>query len=330
MRVLPGLLLSSVCAGAAADELRPAYLEAREASPGEYDVLWKTPMQGASRLALTPQFSGLTQRLTPVTTRKTATSAAVQTWRLEATEPLRGQTLRIDGLAETRTDALVRFEFADGSVWMERLTPRRPDAPIPLAQTTWSVAAGYVALGIEHILLGTDHLLFVLTLLLVCSGVWRLVETITAFTVAHSVTLALATLGFIHVPAAPVEALIALSIAFVAMEVIHVRQGRPSVTARAPWLVASSFGLLHGLGFAGALSEVGLPERHVPVALLNFNVGVEIGQLLFVAAVLAGYGAVRRLRWPTWAPLVPPYAIGSVAMFWVLQRIAAFDGSVIP
>jgi hypothetical protein len=152
------------------------------------------------------------------------------------------------------------------------------------------------------------------------------VKTVTAFTVAHSITLALATLGLVHVPAAPVEALIALSIAFVAAEIVHSRRGQGSLTARAPWIVAFSFGLLHGLGFAGALSEVGLPEGHIPVALLFFNLGVEAGQLMFIGAALCGLAAVRRLRvsLPAWANVAPPYAIGSVAAFWVIQRIATF------
>jgi hypothetical protein len=153
-----------------------------------------------------------------------------------------------------------------------------------------------------------------------------LVKTVTAFTVAHSITLALATLGFVHVPSAPVEAVIALSIVFVAAEVIHTREGREGITARQPWVVAFAFGLLHGFGFAGALSEVGLPQGHIPQALLFFNLGVELGQLLFIAAVLTLRTLVQRVRipLPRWVELVPPYAIGSVAMFWVIQRIAAF------
>ena len=158
------------------------------------------------------------------------------------------------------------------------------------------------------------------------TGTWRLVKTVTAFTVAHSITLGLATLGFVHVPSKPVEAVIALSIVFVAAEIVQARRGRAGLAAQMPWIVAFTFGLLHGFGFAGALSEVGLPEGHIPVALLFFNLGVEAGQLLFVAAVLALVACARRIRvaWPRWAELVPPYAIGSVAMFWVIQRVAAF------
>jgi len=224
------------------------------------------------------------------------------------------------------TDALVRIEFADGATWTQRLTPRAPSAIVPLRQTGVSVAWQYLQLGVEHILLGIDHLLFVLALLLVTAGTAPLVKTITAFTVAHSLTLGLAALGVVHVPSAPVEAVIALSIVFVAAEIVRARRGSPGLASRAPWFIAFAFGLLHGFGFAGALSEIGLPVAHVPTALLFFNCGVEIGQLLFVGCVL-GLGRLLRglrLQVPRVAALSPAHAIGGVAMFWVMQRVAAF------
>jgi hydrogenase/urease accessory protein HupE len=363
-----------------AHEVRPAYLELRESQSGEFDVLWKTPMRGDRRLALKPEFSGRTEKLTPVTTRESG-GAAVQTWSLRAVEPLRGKSVRIAGLEGTMTDALVRVEYIDGSMWVKRLTPAGPAAEIPEEQGGWGVAGEYLTLGIEHILLGIDHLLFVLALLLVSPGMWQLVKTVTAFTLAHSVTLGLATFGFVHVPQAPVEAVIALSIVFVASEIVRMHGIMPhrspisqsgdfvtakqtqiplnphlakkevesrserTLTARAPWIVAFTFGLLHGFGFAGALSEVGLPQGHIPVALLFFNLGVEAGQLLFIASVLAllwlvrdalskmrdsGYEigekslASRIANLDSRIALVPAYAIGSVAMFWVLQRLSAF------
>jgi hypothetical protein len=325
MRYLLLVLLWLAAAPALAHEVRPAYLELHEDKAGEFRVLWKTPMRGDLRLALSPVFSGKTQALTPVTARQ-AEGAAVQTWRFKAIEPLRGQTLRIDGLEATMTDALVRAEFADGTNWTKRVSPQEPAVTIPLRQSGGAVAVEYAKLGVEHILLGIDHLLFVLALLLITGSGWKLVKTVTAFTVAHSITLALAALGFVHVAQAPVEAVIALSIVFVATEILHAQQGREGITARMPWLVAFTFGLLHGFGFAGALSEIGLPQGQIPLALLFFNVGVELGQLVFVVAALSLIVLIRRMRFdfPGWAARVPPYAIGSLAMFWVIQRIGAF------
>ena len=281
-------------------------------------------MLGTARLPAEPEFSGDTKAVTPVTTR-TPPGAAIQQWTLRA-PTLRGQTLRIRGLEGSMTDVLVRIEFADGTTWVQRLAGDEPSASIPMRQSGWSVAGVYLVLGVEHILLGIDHLLFVLALLIITDGTMRLIKTVTAFTVAHSITLTAATLGFFHVPQPPVEATIALSIVFVAAEIVHQRSGREGITARAPWVVAFTFGLLHGFGFAGALSEIGLPQGDIPLALLFFNVGVEVGQLLFIAAVLAFIVLMRRIRvpFPRWAELAPPYAIGTVAMFWVIQRIAAF------
>lgn len=323
-RILVAFLLF-FAAPALAHEARPAYLELHEDAGNEFRVLWKTPMRGDMRLSLSPAFSGQTEILTPIAIRRTG-SAAVQTWRIKAIEPLRGQSLRIVGLDATMTDALVRMEFADGTSWTKRLTPGHPVAMIPVRESGWSVAGTYFKLGVEHILLGIDHLLFVLALLLVTHGRWKLVKTVTAFTVAHSITLALAALGFVTMPQAPVEAIIALSIVFVAAEVLRSRHGATGITARAPWVVAFAFGLLHGFGFAGALNEIGLPEGHIPQALLFFNLGVEAGQLLFIAAVVGGIALAGRARMGVsrWARLVPPYAIGTLAMFWVIQRVATF------
>jgi hydrogenase/urease accessory protein HupE len=318
-----GLVWQSPCS---AHEVRPSYLEVREQRPGEFEVLFKTPMRGQLRLALEAGFSGVVETITPMTTRATA-DAAVQTWRFRALDPLRGQTVRIDGLQNTMTDALVRIVFADDTTWLRRLTPQEPAATIPMQQNGWSVAGLYLKLGVEHILFGIDHLLFVLALLLITRGTWLLVKTVTAFTVAHSITLVLATLGYVNVPSAPVEAAIALSIVFVAGEIVHLQEGREGLAARAPWLIAFAFGLLHGFGFAGALREVGLPEGHVPVALLFFNIGVETGQLLFIATAV--YFSAWFLRFhksrARWASVSASYAIGSLAMFWAIERVAAFD-----
>jgi len=316
------VLLASV--SVFAHELRPAYLELHEERTGEFSVLWKTPMLGDARLALEPEFSGDAKAATAVVTRRPP-GAAVQTWILRA-PALRGETLRIRGLEGTMTDALVRMEFADGTTWTQRLTPQQPAAAIPQTSSSLHTAGVYLRLGIEHILTGIDHLLFVLALILITRGGWRLVKTVSAFTLSHSITLTAATLGFVHVPQRPVEAVIALSIVFVAAEIVQEYRGRVGIAARAPWVVAFTFGLLHGLGFAGGLSDAGLPQGHVPLALLFFSGGVETGHLLFVATVLGVIEVSRRIRipLPQWVELVPAYAIGSVAMFWVLQRIAAF------
>lgn len=319
------VLLAVLVTPALAHEVRPAYLELRESTSGELDVLWKTPMIGEMRLALAPVLSGASEEITPVATRLTG-NAAVQTWRLRLPQPLYGRSLHVDGLTATMTDVLVRIEFADGVSWVTRLTPQAPRVAIPGRPGRGSVALTYFGLGVEHILLGIDHLLFVLALMLITRGVKRLALTITAFTVAHSITLALATLGFVQVPQPPVEAVIALSIVFVAAEILRARQGEEGLTARAPWIVAFTFGLLHGFGFAGALAQIGLPATQIPLALLFFNVGVEAGQLLFVAAILAIIAMARRTRveLPRRAALAPPYAIGCIAMFWVVQRVATF------
>jgi hydrogenase/urease accessory protein HupE len=239
---------------------------------------------------------------------------------------LAGTEVAIDGSTATLTDVLLRVEHTDGTILTRRLSPEAPGCVIDGRPGSGQVAWTYFVLGVEHILLGIDHLLFVLALLLVVQGWRKLVATVTAFTVAHSITLALATLGFVHVPGPPVEAVIALSILFVAAEVIHGRQGHPGLTARWPWVVAFTFGLLHGFGFAGALSDVGLPQKAIPIALLFFNLGVEAGQLLFVAIVLGVTAVARRIpiSLPHWAPILPPYAIGGIAAFWLIERVAGF------
>ncbi len=214
----------------------------------------------------------------------------------------------------------------DGSKSSSIIKPDEPWVSIEGQRPAWQVAWDYTLLGIEHILSGIDHLLFVLALLLIVSGVRRLVFTVTSFTLAHSITLAAATLGWVWVPGPPVEAVIALSILFLASELVKINRGAQSLTARYPWLVAFAFGLLHGFGFAGALSQVGLPQNEIPLALLMFNVGVELGQLMFVMLMLAIIVALSRLRvqWPAWSRQLPAYGIGSMAAFWFIQRVSGF------
>ena len=250
----------------------------------------------------------------------------MQRLRIRRDGGLTGTPITIDGLAGTFTDVLLRLERLDGTEITRRLTPDDPTYVVESNPGLGQVAWTYFVLGVEHILLGIDHLLFVLALLLIVADWKKLVGTITAFTVAHSITLALATLGFVHVPGPPVEAIIALSIVFVASEIIRSQQGEPGLTARWPWIVAFTFGLLHGFGFAGALSEVGLPQQSIPMALLTFNLGVEAGQLMFVAAAVLLYAISRRvsLKPPEWVYRVPAYAIGGIAAFWFVQRTIGF------
>lgn len=309
-----------------AHESRPAYLEIKEVAPGRYSVLWRTPLLSGMRLPVALKFpEGVTNRSDPVVQQLSDSLIERRVIETSGTG-LEGQRIEFVGLQATITDVLVRAERLDGGQTTALVRPSQPWFKLAERQNSWAVAGAYAKLGIEHILLGIDHLLFVLALLIICKSTVQLVKTVTAFTVAHSITLGLATLGFVHVPSAPVEAVIALSIVFVAGEIVHARRGVKGITARSPWIVAFTFGLLHGFGFAGALSEVGLPQGNIPIALLMFNVGVEAGQLLFIAVVLALLALIRRLPVPLphWTELLPPYAIGSVAMFWVIQRIAAF------
>ena len=293
-------------------------------------MLWKLPaLDEATTLKLRPEFPAGTQMLSPIQS-SFAAGTAVQRWRIRVEGGMAGQAVQFPALPANRIDVLVRLARSDGTEQLGRVLPMDPRVVFTASPGGLEVARTYTVLGIEHILVGVDHLLFVLALVLLVDGTRRLIATVTAFTLAHSITLAAASLGFVQVPGPPVEALIALSIVFIAAEIVHARQGRPGLTQRWPWLVAFAFGLLHGLGFAGALAEVGLPPLSIPTALLFFNVGVEIGQLLFIAAVLAliggGRWALRRLAWaqPAWLGKVVPYAIGSVASFWMIQRVSAF------
>jgi hypothetical protein len=309
-----------------AHEIRPALLDISEREPGWFDVVWKVPMRGGRVLALSPVLPpGLIQIGPPA--RYTVPGASIErsTFKLEG-DSLVGETISIDGLSALQIDVLLEIKLADGSVHSAILRPRSPSFVIPAQEGSWDVAWSYWSMGTYHILGGIDHLLFVLALMLIVPGYWLLFKTITAFTVAHSISLGLAALGFVHIPPGPTEAVIALSILFLAVEVVRSRQGKFSLTERAPWIVAFIFGLFHGLGFAGALSEVGLPEHAIPLALFMFNVGVETGQILFLGAVLALMAALRWLpvTWPAGSWRLAPYAIGGAAAFWVIQRMTSF------
>jgi hydrogenase/urease accessory protein HupE len=310
--------------------MRPALLDVTEAPGGTLQVTWKVPTRGDGVLALEPILPAAWVPLGPPSERRVP-GAWIQhsTFRSES-DSLVGESVTIEGLSVLQTDVLLRVTFADGTAHSAILRPGSPSFQIPGVASSWEVAGSYWRMGVVHILEGFDHLLFLLALLLIVTGFRKLLLTVTAFTLAHSVTLALATLGFVHVPPGPTEAVISLSILFLAAEIVRKHQGVDSLTERRPWLVALAFGLFHGLGFAGALSQVGVPAHEVPLALLMFNVGVETGQVLFVLAVFAALAALWRLPLPSpqGAWRLAPYTIGSLAAFWTIQRVvSAFSGA---
>jgi hypothetical protein len=309
--------------------LEPGYLELRLLDKELYAVVWKTPANKSRPMKISAVLPESCDARTPAESIWEGT-AYVARWTTRCTGGLEGGVIRIDGLDQTRTDVLVRFDFANGVNESRRLIPGDSSFTVPTIPSRLEVVRTYLVLGFQHILGGIDHLMFVLALLILVKGTGRLIVTVTAFTLAHSLTLAGATLGFVNVPGPPIEASIALSIMFVASEIMHSRQGRTGLTERYPWVVAFTFGLLHGFGFAGALAQIGLPQTSIPIALLFFNVGVEIGQVFFIACVFAVMALARQIARRmdvarlTWARAVPPYVIGSVAAFWTMQRLAAF------
>jgi hydrogenase/urease accessory protein HupE len=334
-RLLFAIMAMLLAQPASSDELRPGYLQIRETGPGAYNLLFKIPARGEDlRLAVYVKLPEGTQDV-GLPRASFSDGAYVERRSIRREEGLAGQAVSIEGLSATSTDVLVRVERLTGATQTERLSPTNTAFIVQAVPGAGEVAATYLRLGVEHILFGFDHLLFVLALVILIRDWRRVAVTVTAFTIAHSITLAAATLGFVNVPAPPVEATIALSIMLVSVEILNARGGKPSLTARLPWLVAFSFGLLHGFGFAGALAEVGLPQHAIPIALLFFNLGVEIGQLAFVASVLTAGSLFRTAMAHRLQPtLIQPtvnrldvfaaYAIGTVAAFWLIERTSAF------
>jgi hydrogenase/urease accessory protein HupE len=333
--ILFGVLATLIGHSAQSDEVRPGYLELRQTASDTYNLLFKIPALGDDlRLAIYVKLPEGTRDVTPPQARFNG-GAYIERRAIRRNGGLTGQAIAIEGLSATSTDVLVRIESLGGATQTERLSPTKAAFVVQTTPDSWEVAATYLRFGIEHILFGFDHLLFVLALVILVRDWRRVALTVTAFTLAHSITLAAATLGLVDVPGPPVEAAIALSIVLVAVEIVHARRGIPSLTARWPWLVAFCFGLLHGFGFAGALAEVGLPHHAIPVALLFFNLGVEVGQLVFVAAVLTAGALFRRAialrlqpalvqRAADRLDVTAAYAIGAVAAFWLIERTSAF------
>jgi len=308
---------------ARAHQFAPALLQLEEVSADQIEVSWKQPILRVQGSQLRPVLPIECAGVGDPVVRQEGTGMRA-TWRIRCPDGLAGKTVGVEGIATSQADVLLRVTLRDGRKLHHVLTAGAPGFEIRATGGRSGVFRDYARLGVQHILTGWDHLLFVLGLVLLVGWGSSLLWTVTAFTLGHSVTLALASLGLVKVPQGPIEAAIALSIYVLAVELTRRRDGRRTVMQRAPWLVAGSFGLLHGLGFAGALSEVGLPSAEIPLALFSFNVGIEFGQLAFIAAVLLVIAALRRLpiAWPRAATAVPAYGIGILAAYWFFERIA--------
>jgi hydrogenase/urease accessory protein HupE len=324
-RLLPALLIAAFAATAAAPawahQFAPALLEIEEHSADEAAVRWKQPAVRVQGSQLRPVLPVECEGIGDPQVQKEGSGIRAR-WRIRCPGGLAGKSVGVEGIAGSQADVLLRITLRDGRRIRRVLKAEAPSFKIDADSSRAGVFKDYAALGVGHILLGWDHLLFVLALVLLVGWGRSLAWTITSFTAGHSVTLALAALGAVHVPQAPIEAAIALSIYFLAVELASVRKDKRTLTQRAPWAVAAGFGLLHGLGFAGALAEVGLPTAEIPLALFSFNVGIELGQLAFVGAVLLVAAALRTVpvAWPQWARAVPAYGIGTMAAYWFLER----------
>jgi hydrogenase/urease accessory protein HupE len=328
LRLALALCALALAPGASAHDARPAYLQIQEMTPGRYEVLWRIPVLSGMRLPVSLRLPEGLRNVTEPAVQELSDSLVERRLVEADAGALGGARIEFPGLEATISDVLVRVALLDGTRGTTLVRPSRPWVELETARGPAAVAGAYLAHGVEHILLGIDHLLFVLALILIVRSMRMLLWTITAFTLAHSITLALATLGVVRVPGPPVEATIALSIVLLASEILRMQRGEPSLTARWPWLVAFCFGLLHGFGFAGALAAVGLPPGDIPLALFAFNLGVELGQLAFIAAVLGALALARRTRVLSGlgrhALPVTASAIGVLAAFWFFERLAGF------
>lgn len=323
------LILWTAAAAVPAHEVRPALFEIRRSTNSQCEILWKQPVAGELAVRLVPRLSAGWLDAPPASESRAPGHRALRWLRADCPlEPLEAQSLAVEGLDATLTDVLVRVDFGDGRRLQHILRPG--DAPLALAGSSGARTAGatpgsgaYFRLGVVHILEGVDHLAFVLALVLLVGLRARLVAAVTGFTVAHSFTLGATALGLLRPWPAFIEMLVALSILFVAAEALRARGAAPrTLTQRWPELAALGFGLLHGFAFAGALTEIGLPRDETLLAILLFNLGVEAGQLVFIAAVLAVSLAVRRVnfRLPPRMAELPAYLIGACAGFWTIER----------
>lgn len=305
-------------------EIRPAYLQIIQIDKNTYEIFWKVPSMGDAVPKIYPVFPPFFT-VEELNSPNQIPGSVIYSYKISSDETLQGKILTIEGLNKTLIDVLVTITYLDGEKVTLMLQPDKGSSIIPGKTSTYDVIKTYTKLGIEHILLGIDHLLFVLALIIITRGKWKIIKTITAFTIAHSITLSLAALGYVNFPTSPVEAVIALSIVFLAVEIVKNQKGQETLTSKKPWLVAFTFGLLHGFGFAGALANIGLPQQDIPFALAFFNVGVEIGQIAFVLVVLAIIKLLSfKKEWPVFIKKIPAYAIGSLAVFWIIERVVRF------
>lgn len=308
---------------AEAHRFAPSLLKVTEIADQQYAVVWKTPAQGTSSTPLRPLWPDSCE-ITNSSPPQMEGTGRVNSWQMRCDQlgedGLVGETLGVDGLGPNQASALVMVSLLDGRNYQQVLDAGQTQFVIPAESSAGEVAGDYSLLGMEHIWGGMDHLLFVFGLLLLVGGGTRLLWTITAFTVGHSITLSLVTLGFFDYPVALVEFAIALSIFVLAVELTRIR--KHDMLWRNPWWLAGGFGLLHGMGFAGALAETGLPQDNLPLALLFFNVGIEVGQIAFILAVLAIWYLVRKplAPWRDRLMPVPVYVLGSLSAMWCIER----------
>ncbi len=327
MKIITSLLLVFLLSlFSMADEISLSYLEIKENKPLHYSVLLKLPSKDNKKLPIDMLMPKECSLSLPKTSHL-VNSTYLDRWQIKCNEDLADKTLLIKGLKSTKTDLLLRLELLSGNSHSVLLSPSKSSYHIPKDVSTWQIVQTYTWLGITHILIGFDHLLFVFALLLIVKNMRRLLWTVTAFTLAHSLTMAVATLGIVQVPQGPVEAIIALSILFLAMEIMHEKQGKIGLTSLYPWIIAFIFGLLHGFGFAGALAEIGLPQQAITLALVFFNIGVELGQLIFVATIVFIVVMLQRLSYPALLNKLQTaivYMIGGVSSFWLIERTLSF------
>jgi len=335
-RLLLALLIMVLVVGAfvqsaSSHESQPGTLELRQVAQDRYEVIWRAPIYYGRPHPARLEMPDSWKTIVEPTELLLADSQVFRSVVTVGDKGVEGSIIRFPGLEATITDVFVRLNRLDGTTMTAVVRPTKPYAQLRGARTWYTTAGEYISLGFHHIMQGIDHLLFVLGLLLIVKGRMMLLKTITAFTVAHSITLAIATLGYARAPLPPLNAAIALSILFLGPEIVRTWRGETSLTIRYPWIVAFLFGLLHGFGFASGLSTAGMPKAELPLALLFFNIGVELGQLVFVFTALALVRSfkVLEVRWPRWAEALPGYVVGSLGAYWTIQRTVILLGGLI-